>query len=241
MSVPLFVSRRTLVTYKRLPRAAGRWALDSGGFSELSMFGAWQTTPEQYVGEVRRYRDEIGGMDWAAAQDWMCEPFMLAKTGLTIAEHQRRTTDNYARLLDLAPDLPWLPVLQGWRAPEYIAHAEAYERRGLPLRDRVVGIGSVCRRQREREGYAVVLNIAFATRLQLHGFGVKVTGLRRMAPFLASADSLAWSYAGRRAGRHTGCAHASGANCLRFATAWRERVLATVQSGSEQQRLPWPS
>jgi hypothetical protein len=36
--------------------------------------------------------------------DWMCEPFMLAKTGLSVREHQQRTVTNYLnpRVLHLA-------------------------------------------------------------------------------------------------------------------------------------------
>ncbi len=49
----------------------------------------------------------------------MCEPIVIhggqagpirfAGTGLTVAEHQRRTVTNYAQLRDLAPDLPFVP------------------------------------------------------------------------------------------------------------------------------------
>ncbi len=77
LAVPLFVSRRRLAGRRTLPRARARWALDSGGFSELQMYGEWRTTPEQYVEEVRRFRREIGLMDWAAIQDWMCEPQVI--------------------------------------------------------------------------------------------------------------------------------------------------------------------
>lgn len=38
-SIPLFVSHRRLSGYTRLPRARASCALDSCGFSELSMFG----------------------------------------------------------------------------------------------------------------------------------------------------------------------------------------------------------
>lgn len=89
--VPLFVSHRRLVTMKTLPRAIAPWALDSGGFTELAMHGRWTVTAQDYARAVARYRDEIGSLDWAAPQDWMCEPVMLAKTGLTVDEHQRRT------------------------------------------------------------------------------------------------------------------------------------------------------
>src|SRR5262245_6458969 len=79
---PLFVSHLRLALRRRLPRALGAWALDSGGFTERALYGAWQMTPKQYVSAVRCYVDEIGKLEWAAPQDWMCEPFMLSRTGL---------------------------------------------------------------------------------------------------------------------------------------------------------------
>src|SRR5207237_560081 len=119
LTTPLFISRRRIARRKALPRALGRWALDSGGFTELNMHGRWETSAKQYAAEVRRWSTEIGGLDWAAAQDWMCEPFVLKKTGSTVLEHQRRTVDNYSELMSLAPDLPWCPVLQGWVPGDY--------------------------------------------------------------------------------------------------------------------------
>src|SRR5262245_1670856 len=94
--VPLMVSRRRIEQRckRRLPRALGPWVLDSGGFTELAMFGEWRSSAQQYAAQVRRYADEIGGLCWAAPQDWMCEPSMLERTGLTVAEHQRRTIEN---------------------------------------------------------------------------------------------------------------------------------------------------
>lgn len=71
-TVPLFLSRRTLAPMKKLPRATCPWALDSGGFTELSMRGSWDALPAaEYVALVRRFRDEIGSLAWAAPQDWM--------------------------------------------------------------------------------------------------------------------------------------------------------------------------
>ena len=83
-TAPLFVSDHTLRAYKTLPIAKAAWALDSGGFTELSQHGTWATgpTPRVYADRVRRYRDEIGGLAWAAPQDWMCEPFITERTGL---------------------------------------------------------------------------------------------------------------------------------------------------------------
>ena len=137
--VPLFVSRRRLVRRKTMPRARGRWALDSGGFTELSMHGRWTVPSAQYAAEVRRFRDEIGGLEWAAPQDWMCEPFITRKTGRTVAEHQRLTVANLLELRSIAPDLPWVHVGQGRRArAERLAARSPPElgRHGPPGRDR---------------------------------------------------------------------------------------------------------
>ena len=61
-TVPLFVSDRRLRGYKTLPKAMTQWALDSGGFTELSTHGSWDhgPAPREYADRVRRYRDEIG-------------------------------------------------------------------------------------------------------------------------------------------------------------------------------------
>jgi hypothetical protein len=70
LGIPLFISHRRLSGYRKLPKARGSWALDSGAFSELAQYGRWTFAPEQYVAAVRRYRDEIGKLAWAAPQDW---------------------------------------------------------------------------------------------------------------------------------------------------------------------------
>ena len=146
--VPLFVSRRRLAARKTFPRAAAAWALDSGGFTELDLFGGWTLSPREYVAEVRRLRDEIGEMAWAAPQDWMCEPHIIQKTGLSVEEHQRRTVANYLELLAVAPDLPWIPVLQGWQLWSYWRCVELYQDAGIDLASLpLVGVGTVCRRQ----------------------------------------------------------------------------------------------
>src|SRR5947208_244971 len=75
---------------------------------------------------VATYAERIGGLDFAAPQDWMCEPFMTARTGLPVAEHLHRTVENYLTLRRLAPDLPIIPVVQGWRLPDYLACLELY-------------------------------------------------------------------------------------------------------------------
>lgn len=200
--VPLFVSARRLRDRKSWPKAAAPWALDSGGFSELSLHGRWVTAPEDYVREARRWRQEIGGMDWAAAQDWMCEPWILEKTGLTVERHQRTSVENYLLLTRLAPEMPWAPVVQGWAFDDYLRHVGMYADAGVNLAALpVVGLGSVCRRQDTGMVEGLIRDL-HGRGLRVHGFGFKLKGLRKVAPYLASADSMAWSFAARRQPPH---------------------------------------
>lgn len=228
-TVPLFVSRVRLEGRRTLPRASCDWALDSGGFSELSAHGRWRVSPEEYVAEVRRYRDEIGRMQWAAIQDWMCEPWIIEKTGLSVDEHQRRTVENYERMLDLAPEVPWCPVIQGWSVWSYLRHLDLYRERGHRLEELpIVGVGSICRRQATTSAY-VALGLLHAEGLTLHGFGFKKDGLRAAHGRLESADSMAWSFNARRNHNHCqGCTKKGCGNCLDAALWWRDELLAQL-------------
>lgn len=224
--VPLFVSRRHLENRRSLPRALGPWALDSGGFTELSKHGGWDDVkPKEYAAVVRRVRGEVGNLTWAAPQDWMCEPAMLERTGLSVADHQRLTVDNFLELRTSDADLPWIPVLQGWTTDDYWRCLDLYEQAGIDLTSEpLVGLGTVCRRQDTREIAALVAGLAFSG-LNLHGFGFKITGLTSTGWALASADSMAWSLDARWTGNRCGGAHKTCANCLPWALAWRESVL----------------
>src|SRR5258707_12579758 len=85
---PLFVSHRQLARRPRSLRPAScRWALDSGGFTELSLHGRGLTPAEDYAAAVTRYAERIGGLDFAAPPDWMCGPCMGARPALSWAAH----------------------------------------------------------------------------------------------------------------------------------------------------------
>lgn len=232
--VPLFVSRRRLTGRVSLPRARAGWALDSGGFTELSMFGGWRTSETDYISDVRRFQSEIGGLRWVAPMDWMCEPFIVAKTGETVLAHQWRTVNNFVRLREQLGKLV-VPVLQGWTCDDYLRCWDIYHRAGVDLEwEDTVGVGSVCRRQNTAEAGLIFRRLAQdLLGKQLHGFGVKIEGLESYADCLASADSMAWSYRARRDCPLPGCAHKSCANCLRYALRWRDNLLARLG----QQRL----
>jgi hypothetical protein len=233
--VPLFVSHRRLAPRKRLPRALTGWALDSGGFSELSMFGEWRTTPRQYVAAVRHYDHEIGKLEWAAPQDWMCEPDMFARTGLSVEEHQRRTVANFLELKYLwngPEECPFMPVLQGQSIAQYMRCLDLYEAAGIDfLEYPVVGVGSVCRRQATAEIDAIFSAILRRDpEMPLHAFGAKIGGLRRYGHRVESADSMAWSYQARREPPLPGHCHGPCSSCLEYALRWRSRILAVTPS-----------
>lgn len=249
-ATPLFVSDVRLRTYRKLPVAAGPWACDSGGFSELQRHGRWTVTPAEYVARLRRYRDEIGNLVWAAAQDWMCEPIILrggvagglrfAGTDLTVAEHQARTVANFVQLRELAPELPIVPIVQGWTVSDYLRCVDLYAAAGVDLAAApLVGVGSVCRRQGTTDAGRILAALRDAGLHRLHGFGFKILGLDAYGHLLTSADSMAWSVDARRRGRPLpGCVrHKNCANCLRYALAWRTRLLDRQRPGFVQPTL----
>lgn len=258
---PLFVSRRVLASRKTLPRALGPWALDSGGFTELQLHGKWTIGPEQYAREVRRFRDEIGNLEWAAPQDWMCEPIVIsggsvhgvkfAGTGRSVKTHQINTVANLLALRELAPDLPIVPVLQGYTLDDYLRCWDYYDMAGIVLeREPIVGIGSVCRRQATREAVAIFERLSIEGLAgRMHGFGVKRAGLPAVVDYLRSADTQAGSFGARKRGellpghdkpgpgRPKG--HKNCANCLEYLLLEHQKTISSVTLNRPAQRTIW--
>ncbi|MFJ8921011.1 hypothetical protein ACIREK_16245 [Streptomyces sp. NPDC102415] len=235
---PLFLKSEHFANAAKLHPALGPYAVDSGGFSELQRKGCWTRTPRQYVQDLRRIWEHVGPYEWAAGQDWMCEdliihggqagPLHFVGTHLSVAEHQRRTVENFLELRSLAPDLRIIPTLQGSTVPEYEQCRELYESAGVNLRaEPTVGLGSVCRLQSTNQGAAIVTAMA-AHGLRLHGFGFKTLGLAKVGHLLASADSAAWSYHARMRPPMPGHTHKNCANCFDYAMRWRTRVLDAI-------------
>jgi hypothetical protein len=180
-----------------------RWVLDSGAFRTIELHGGYPHPVEEYAALIRRYACN-GRLLAAVGQDFMCEPFMLAKTGLSIADHQRLTVERYDELaLCDTGGIRVMPVLQGYAPGDYVEHLRQY---GARLARRAwVGVGSVCKRNANPASVEEVLLAIKRERpdLRLHGFGVKVTALgsQLVRDLLFSADSMAWSFAARYEGR----------------------------------------
>lgn len=255
-AVPCCIHFGHLRGRRRLPRPLGPVLIDSWGFTELQRNGAYAFTHREYADTVRRCRDEWGDrLVGATVMDWMCEPDVIAGnpekgfvgTGLSVATHQQLTVNSWVELNSLDGSLPWVPVVQGYAVEDYHRCVELYrsfactDLTRLPL----VGVGSVCRRQKMTEAAVIVQSLYARGLTNLHGFGFKITGLvsrrLRLARYLKSSDSMAWSYDARQAWKYhrrqrCGTGHVSRktgwvngcANCLPWALLWRDRLVRLI-------------
>ena len=201
--VPLAMVSANALRRRRSHFPAGEWLMDSGAFTTINKHGGYPEPVEEYAAIIRRFAG-CGTLLAAVAQDYMCEPFVLARTGLTVADHQRLTIERYRDLLacDTA-GVAIMPVLQGYDPAEYVDHVRQYG--DLLTPGMWVGVGSVCKRNARPLSARAVFEAIHAERpdLRLHGFGIKITALHdeRVRELLYSADSMAWSYAARYEGR----------------------------------------
>ncbi len=179
--------------------SVNKWILDSGAFTEISAWGKFRTSVHQYANEIERW-SKCGQFELAVTQDYMCEPFIVKKTGLSVTEHQRLTIQRYDELSCLISETIILPVLQGYQVEDYLTHLEMWGDRLWYARR--IGVGSVCKRNTNILAITRILDAIKTKRpdLRLHGFGLKTTALRDsfISSLLFSADSMAWSYAARK-------------------------------------------
>lgn len=223
---PFFLSLTRLRKRKSAIDARGPWILDSGAFTQLERAGKHELSPESFADRVGQLHRLIPHMVGCVIQDYMCEPHMLARTGMTIPQHLEATVGNFHRSMQHAPALPWIPVLQGWSVDDYLACLDLYRIAGYDLRDfPLVGIGTMCKRQHMTEA-ALILRQMHRYGIRLHAFGYKSTGLPLARSYITSADSMAWSYDARRSPPLPGHAHKNCATCLPYALRWAERLEA---------------
>jgi hypothetical protein len=262
--VPICISRNRLAGYLGTLKPARDVDLliDSGAFTELKNHGRQRLTAAQFVAEIRTHLAHIapGRRVKVSQQDWMCERVVIyggkTKDGVFVGtrptidpdgvmsfdelvyEHQRRSVDNLIELRRLAPDLHIVPVLQGSTLMQYARHAGMLEQAGIRLADEeVVGLGSVCRRQGTRDIEQIVRYLA-RLGIALHGFGVGVEGLEMYGDRIASSDSNAFSFNGRRA---VGlCPHGIvkwETNCPMKARDWWDGAQARLRRGIARRRF----
>ncbi len=218
---------------RRSDFVVGDWIMDSGAFTEVARNGGFSHPPEQYAAEVIRWA-RCGNMLTAVTQDWMCEAFVLDRTGLSVDDHQRLTVARYDAILGLVGDIPLMPVLQGYAVSDYLACLQLYGERLRP--GAWVGVGSVCRRNSDPGQVVDILRAVLLVRpdLRLHGFGLKQTAVEdeRVRGLLYSADSMAWSYPKKFMTN----AERAAVDDLALAWQYQERV-AAAQEGRGERRV----
>lgn len=199
-----FISINALRT-RRKDFGASEWILDSGAFSAVVKSGGYAPGSVEAYAERIRFFSRFGTLLAAVAQDFMCEPIALERTGCTVPEHQAMTIERYdaLRSCDTA-GVYVMPVLQGYRPAEYVEHLAQYGERLAP--GAWVGVGSVCKRNGHPGAIEAVLLAIHHRRpdLRLHGFGLKKTALASalVRTLLETADSMAWSQNARMNGRN---------------------------------------
>lgn len=216
---PVFISVNRLINRKK-PLDHENWVMDSGGFTMISKHGKYTITENEYIDCIKRHNPAL-----AFCQDWMCEPPIIKKTGLTIEKHQWLTIQNY--ISSVKKDKRIRPVLQGWSPKDYQNHALSYIFNGIKT-DQLFGVGTICSRNGKAD---IIEEILLAIKeilpdSKLHGFGVKSNTLSKVSYLLESADSMAWSANARRMKLcEPSCNVKSCANCLEFALLWRKKIL----------------
>jgi len=219
---------RAFISVNRLnerskPLGVSAWIMDSGAFTELSLHGKYRSDVTDYARQIARWKHDPT-LRAVVSQDYMCEPFILQKTGLTLEQHQHFTIWRYDSLRHLINHVYVMPVLQGYAAWDYLDHIDLYGDRLVA--GAYVGVGSICKRNTNVEAIEEILTAIKRERpdLQLHGFGLKTTALAsaNVRSCLCSADSMAWSYAARREGRRQ--------NDWREAAAFVRRVMGHATS-----------
>lgn len=228
--VPLFMS---VSVVKNRIKAVDHddWIMDSGGFTALLKNGKYTISEQEYIDIIERHNPIL-----AFSQDWMCEDFILKKTGLTIKQHQIKTVNNYVRLNNI--DGRVFPVLQGWSSDDYKRCIKMYEDAGVSSKI-LYGLGTVCsRNSKPDEILRIVSEIkSFRPDIKLHGFGVKSKALVVCSKMLTSADSMAWSFCGRRDKLCRSCNKVSCQNCLEYGLLWRRRLLQKIKKSKKDNRF----
>ncbi len=164
-----------------------RWMLDSGGFMVAVKHGEYPWFPDDYLQLIEDIKPTF-----AASMDYPCEikitPLLLMNT-----KERIEATANYARYLCKRSDRVF-PVLQGQTIEDYEYSWRLIE----PLNPKMVGIGSICKRQALQEIDALCRDLFFLLPryLWIHGFGVKIRALQYHWPrqLFSSIDTNAWEF-----------------------------------------------
>ncbi len=180
---------------------AERVFVDSGGFQFFTRFNEYPYSPGSYLELIAKDGDIVTHF---ASMDYPCEPELLEKRNATIEQNIRRTVELAVEMDEIINRVyPFLkekfvPVIQGWRLDDYMRCIELYEDVGITADYNYFGIGSVCRRNSEKEVARIVSAIRkrLGGDVKLHAFGTKISNLRvrKFVHSVYSADTSAWNF-----------------------------------------------
>jgi len=212
--------------------------LDSGGFSFFYRSGDYEFYPAQFIRLARRIN-----ADYVAVMDYPCEPDVNRSKLRTNYERIDRTIKNAIKLMDLADDINWVMVVQGYKPEEYLYAIDRIKEQGLITPH--MAIGSLCVRKSIKAAREVITLVRknLPNRVKLHGFGVDLRFLRDPVIFhsLYSTDTAAWKWNNRAHWepdwKPVGILPKNDADKLRNFEKYKQKVLAVLEFHSAQKSL----
>lgn len=174
-------------------------AVDSGGFTAARRWGAYPWSAAQYADFVRDVSRGLP-LDFATVMDYACEPGVEGKVLPANRARIEATIAGEGACRAVAPDLPWLPVLQGDTLAERELDLELRRQARLMPRG-YAGVGSLCGRSVRFARRVIRFYLDHLPGCRYHGFGLHIATLDDDVVFgaLKSWDSYSWNWArGRR-------------------------------------------
>jgi hypothetical protein len=167
--------------------------------------------------------------------DYACERDVNRAMYATNIQRIDATIANEAACRGAAPDLPWLPVLQGDTIKERAYDLARRRERGM-LPESYAGIGSVCGRGAKAARAVVRFYDGRLPGVKFHGFGMHIGSLDDdvVMGALRSWDSYSWTWArgarSMRATEYVKCADETYASyARRLARLYSERTIEPRQ------------
>jgi len=223
---------RQCLRVRRPPSNVKTMCIDSGGFTAARRWGRYPWSVEQYVEFIRAVSRDVP-LDFCAILDYACEPSVDRSTLETNQERIVATIRNEARCYEAAPDLPWLPVLQGDTLEERSFDLAIRKEVGM-LPAGYAGIGSICGRGAVAARRVVKFYADQLPGRVFHGFGMHICALDDDAVYavVKSWDSYAWTWGRGQKGvdRPAECYHRTGETWSSYTRRlaefyWKETIL----------------
>lgn len=182
----------------RVTRPPADWVssicIDSGGFTAARRWGRYPWSVQQYADFVAAVSRDVA-LDFCAIMDYACEPSVNREIYRSNKERIKATIRNESECFRVAPDLPWLPVLQGDTLEERAFDIAIRRRMGM-LPGEHAGIGSMCGRGRAGAVETILFYRDQLPGVKFHCFGMHIQALDDDFCFDAvrSWDSYGWNW-----------------------------------------------